>query len=133
MTGNDRVGESTILEHFRGLMLQLVREVASEVRASNQGEEWIDQFRSPLRMPGQKSSRRHCLIVARRVEQGLSGAYISPDRKQFFLTTQALAEEMLPPLAKVTPPETPIDPCEGRDEDDSDGYARVMRLVKGGR
>ena len=117
-----------MLEHFRTFWKGLAREIAAELRAEHQGDEWIDQFRSPLRMPDQRSSRRHCEIVKRRLEHGLPGAYISPDRKQFFLTTSALSEEMLPPLAKTSPsPEAP-ETQDAPEEDEA--YTKIVSIMR---
>lgn len=107
--------------------LDAVRQFRTILMSANQGDEWIDQFRSPLCLPGQDHSRRHCNIVKRRIRERLPGAYISPDGKQYFLTTAALAEECSgaeqesgPDIAKAQP-----EPAE-------DGYAGMMRLIKGG-
>lgn len=112
---------------LRGIAKELGAMVLEELQRQRQGDEWIDQFRSPLCLPGQEHSRRHCSIVKRRIQQGLPGAYISPDGKQFFLTTEALCEEcrgaasVPAPVAKAAP--------TGVDE----AYEGVMRIVHGGR
>jgi hypothetical protein len=67
--------------------------------------------------------------VKRRIRNRQPGAYISPDGKQYFLTTSALAEECsgtaqandAPELAKTQP-----EPTE-------DGYEGMMRLIRGGQ
>lgn len=110
---------------------QLMREVVALLRAelvsANEGDELVDQFRSPLRLPHQRSSQRHCALVRKRIAMGLPGAYISPDEKQFFLTTAALCEELqgprapsavLPPV-KTTPPE---------DSEEGEAYAKILQI-----
>lgn len=111
---------------------QLGRAVASHL-AANQVTDWIDQYRSPLRMPGQKSSKRHCLLVRQRIARlgADAGAYISPDEKQFFMTPQALADELRrygqedlarrAPLAKAEPVAT--------EEPESEEGSRVLRIL----
>lgn len=114
---------------LRGIAKELSVMVLEELQKQRQGDEWIDQFRSPLCLPGQDHSRRHCNIVKRRIRNRLPGAYISPDGKQYFLTTAALAEECsgaeqetpAPDLAKTQP--TPTE----------DGYEGMMRLIRGGQ
>lgn len=49
-----------------------------------EGDEWIDQTRSPL--------IGHCATVRFRIEAGLPGARVEGDR--YLLSTAALAEEM---------------------------------------
>lgn len=49
-----------------------------------EGDEWVDQQRSPL--------TAHCSTVRARIEAGLPGALIEGDR--YLLSTAALAEEM---------------------------------------
>jgi len=112
---------------LRGIAKELSAYVLEELQKQRQGDEWIDQFRSPLCLPGQDHSRRHCNIVKRRIRNRMPGAYISPDGKQYFLTTTALAEECSgaeqesgPDVAKIQP-----DPTE-------DGYEGMMRLIRGG-
>lgn len=110
---------------IRRIVIQTLEEAHKE-------DEWVDQFRSPLCMPGQKSSVRHCHLVRKRLQEGKDGAYISPDEKQFFLTRAALQEECRPvprndtmQLAKTAPHAPP-------DEVDED-YEGAMRIVRGGR
>jgi hypothetical protein len=92
--------EQDLVKWFFDQMRGMIRE---ELRATQRGDEWIDQYRSPLKLPEQKFSRRHCAIVKRRVAAGLPGAMISPDGKQFLLTTAALSDESLHPLASTRP------------------------------
>lgn len=98
-----------------------------EMQRQRPGDEWVDQFRSPLCLPGQAHSRRHCSIVKRRIERGLPGAYISPDGKQFFLTTAALAEECRP-----APESNPAAVAKAPAPEGDDGYDGMMRLIRGG-
>lgn len=100
--------------------------VLQELRLQRNGEEWVDQFRSPLCLPGQEHSRRHCGIVKRRIRNGLPGAYISPDGKQFFLTTSALAEEC---RGAASAPAAAAKAAAGEGDD---GYDGMMRLIRGG-
>lgn len=109
------------------LALLLAPLFAETLQGQRQGGEWIDQFRSPLCLPGQKHSRRHCSIVKRRIQQGLPGAFISPDGKQFFLTTAALCEECRG--AASVPAAVARAAPAGVDE----AYEGVMRIVHGGR
>lgn len=112
----------------KGIARELGEYLLEELQRQRHGDEWIDQFRSPLCLPGQAHSRRHCALVRRRIASGLHGAYISPDGKQYFLTTAALAEECRSApsdpatVAKTTPPQGE---CE-------DGYAGMMRVIRGG-
>lgn len=116
-------------ELLKGIAKELSAYVLEELQRQRQGDEWIDQFRSPLCLPGQDHSRRHCNIVKRRIRNKQAGAYISPDGKQYFLTTAALAEE-----------------CSGAESDSGagvvqappasaseDGYEGMMRLIRGGQ
>jgi hypothetical protein len=110
---------------------QLVREVLEmcrgELTAANDGDEWVDQYRSPLRLPHQKSSQRHCALVRRRIANGLPGAFISPDEKQFFLTTAALCEEMTSAHSPALPPVKAAPP---QDSEESDGYAKILQIAR---
>ena len=115
-------------------VLDAVRQFQSALMSANQGDEWIDQYRSPLRLPHQKSSKRHCQLVRERIARlgPNHGAFISPDEKQFFLTSSALCEEMtgsvsVRPLAKAMPDAAPALPV---DADTDDG---MLRLIQGGR
>jgi hypothetical protein len=111
--------EQDLVKWFFGQMREMIRE---ELRAVQHGDEWIDQYRSPLKLPNQKFSRRHCAIVKRRVEAGLPGAQISPDGKQYFLTTAALSDEALHPVVSTRPVAVPED-------DDPDGTGIYERQL----
>lgn len=132
--------DSYILEHFRALGRELIKEITAEMRSANQGEGWIDQYRSPLRLPGQKSSKRHCQLVRDRIARlgPNRGAFITPDEKQFFLTPQALVEEMSHagrlPLAKAAPVEAPpeVAPDETGAEDEA-VYTQIRLAARGRR
>lgn len=122
------MSEADLVRGFEAFLASVVRR---ELQACRHGDEWVDQFRSPLCLPGQDHSRRHCNIVKRRIRERLPGAYISPDGKQYFLTTAALAEECSraeqesesgPDVAKTQP-----EPAG------EDGYEGMMRLIRGGR
>lgn len=114
-------------------VLDAVRQFQSALMSANQGDEWIDQYRSPLCLPGQDHSRRHCNIVKRRIRNRLPGAYISPDGKQYFLTTHALAEECAgAEQASQEPGPTDIVKTQP-DAAGEDGYEGMMRLIRGGR
>lgn len=111
--------------------LQAIRALVERALAANQVTDWIDQYRSPLRLPGQKSSKRHCQLVRERIARlgPDRGAYISPDEKQFFLTPQAMAEEMSHsghvPLAKAPA----LEPESTLDEEE-EAYTRVLAIVR---
>lgn len=62
-------------------LLGALRRALTECR---DGDEWLDQQRSPL--------AAHCLTVRARIEAGLPGARIDGDR--YLLSTAALAEEL---------------------------------------
>jgi hypothetical protein len=103
-----------------------------ELEALHRTDGWVDQFRSPLRMPGQKSSIRHCHLVRKRLEEKKDGAYISPDGKQFFLTQSALEEECRGAPRNDTVQLAKTAPVADPDEVDED-YEGMMRLIRGGR
>ncbi len=134
--GEMTLDDSYILEHFRALGRELIKEITAEMRSANQGDGWIDQYRSPLRLPGQKSSKRHCQLVRERIARlgPNQGAFITPDEKQFFLTPQAMIEEMSQagrlPLAKTAPPEPP--PEAVPDEDEA-VYTKIRLAARGRR
>ena len=111
---------------LKALAKELAPYLIAELRAANEGDEWVDQFRSPLRLPGQDHSRRHCNIVKRRIRDGQPGAHISPDGKQYFLTTVALTEECSAPEQESGP-----DVAKAQPEPTEDGYAGMMRLIRG--
>lgn len=109
------------------MVREIVKELAGmlreELRSANSDGEWIDQYRSPFRLPGQRASKRHCAIVRRRASEGKPGARISPDGKQFFLTQAAIDEETAidpgpPRLAKAA--------AEHDAEDDTGVYEREL-------
>lgn len=66
---------------FDASTLRLMRRLLSE---DLDGDEWIDQRRSPL--------IAHCSTVRARIEAGLGGAKIEGQR--YLLSTAALAEEL---------------------------------------
>ena len=116
--------EQELVRWFFGQMREMIRE---ELRAVQVGDEWIDQYRSPLKLPDQKFSRRHCAIVKRRVAAGLPGAMISPDGKQFLLTTAALSDEALHPVASTRPARVPSETMvETIDVEDTGIYERML-------
>ena len=142
--GEMTLDDSYILEHFRALGRELIKEITADMadmRSANQSEGWIDQYRSPLRLPGQKSSKRHCLLVRERIARlgPNQGAFITPDEKQFFLTPQALVEEMSQagrlqagrsPLAKAQPP---VDPTGETEPDEDAAVCAQIRSAARGR
>ncbi len=73
--------ESTETVGFDASTLRLMQQALSE---DLEGDEWIDQRRSPL--------VAHCATVIARIEAGLGGAAIEGQR--YLLSTAALAEEM---------------------------------------
>jgi hypothetical protein len=84
VTGDAAMGgcrERTGTAGFDASTLRLMQQALSE---DLEGDEWIDQRRSPL--------IAHCATVIARIEAGLGGAAI--DGQRYLLSTAALAEEM---------------------------------------
>lgn len=97
--------------------------VREELHAANTDGDWIDQYRSPFRLPGQKASKRHCAIVRRRASEGKPGARISPDGKQFFLSRAAIEEET---AVDPGPPRLAKAAAEHDADDDTGVYERAL-------
>lgn len=106
--------EQELVRWFFDQMRGLIRE---ELRAVQQGDEWVDQRHSP-----DLGSRRHCKAVRERMAAHADGAKKIGDR--YLLTTSALCEE----LEKIgNAPVTlrkakPVDPDEA-------GAERVRNLL----
>lgn len=115
------------MESFlKALAKELAPYLIAELRAANEGDEWIDQ-RSP-KCKATLGRNRWCRSVKERLERDPKDPHARKVGDRYLLDTVGLSEELTrigsPEVAKAKP-STPIDP-------DQQGAERVLRLLKGG-
>lgn len=115
------------MESFlKSLARELAPYLIAELRAANEGDEWIDQ-RSP-RAKRSLGRNRFCKAVQERLERDPNDPHARIIGDRYLLTPVGLAEEM----ARANRAPAPSVAKASAADPDAAGAERVLRLLRGG-